>query len=465
MFKLQNHLIYHNNPMMGYGAAVTDFDADGHFEIFVTSFGGPNRILKWMGGGLVDVAPGFLEDIGRQAIGVAAADLTGNGREEIYLLNSDTFAGRKRFADRLFFFGEDGWEDLFRRPEQQELANMVAGRSVAALDRTGAGRYGFFTANYGAPMRLYELDPAGNLVDAAEEAGLNLTAGGRSLLALQLVSFRMDLFVGNEAGANFLFVNNGDGTFTESAKALGLADATQHARGVAALDVNADGLFDIACGNWEGPHRMYTQNAHGAFDDRAGEAWSRPSRVRTVIAADFDNDGREEVFFNNIGQANRLYRNWDGRLEEIEPGDAAEAAALGTGAVVGDFDEDGQLELLVVHGESGFQPLSLFKAEGEAANWLRILPLTQNGAPARGATVTLVEADRVQRRAIDAGSGYLCQMEPVAHFGLGEDPTAERVIVRWPDGSMKTIEMPETNKLHKVNHPVSEKPGLFSEKE
>ena len=210
---------------------------------------------------------------------------------------------------------------------------------------------------------------------------------------------------------------------------------------------------------------MYTQNAHGAFDDRAGEAWARPSRVRTVIAADFDNDGREEVFFNNIGQANRLYRNWDGRLEEIEPGDAAEAAALGTGAVVGDFDEDGQLELLVVHGESGFQPLSLFKAEGEAANWLRILPLTQNGAPARGATVTLVEADRAQRRTIDAGSGYLCQMEPVAHFGLGEDPTAERVIVRWPDGSMKTIEMPETNKLHKVNHPVSEKPGLFSEKE
>ncbi len=448
---------------MGYGAAVTDFDADGHFEIFVTSFGGANRILKWMGGGLVDVAPAFLEDIGRQAIGVAAADLTSNGREEIYLLNSDTFAGRKRFADRLYRFGNNGWEDLFRLPETQDLANMIAGRSVAALDRSGSGRYGFFTANYGAPMRLYEIDPSGNLIDGAPEAGLSYTAGGRSLLALQLITHRMDLFVGNEAGPNFLFANNGDGTFTELAQALGLSDPTQHARGVVALDVNSDGLFDIACGNWEGPHRLFIQTTNGDFLDQASTAWSRPSRVRTVIAADFDNDGREEIFFNNIGQPNRLYRNWDGRIEEIDPGEAVEAMELGTGAVTGDFDNDGQLELLIVHGESGFQPLSLFKAESNSGNWLRVLPLTQYGAPARGGMVTLIEKDRVQRRSIDAGSGYLCQMEPVAHFGLGDVPQVERIIIRWPGGEMKMIESPECNTLHNIKHPISEKPGLYSE--
>jgi hypothetical protein len=448
--------------MTGYGAAVTDFDGDGRFEVFVTSFGGPNRVLKWQGGGLVDAAPGLLADVGRQAIGVAAGDLTGDGREEIYLMNSDTFAGRKRFADRLFAWDGDAWEDLFERPGSLELANLIAGRSVAVIDRRGDGRYGFFTANYGAPMRLYEMDDLGNLIDAAPETGVDLVSGGRSLLPFQLTSYRMDLFVGNETGPNFMLVNDGAGRFRDVAPDLRLDDPDEHARGVAVLDLNGNGLFDLVVGNWEGRHRLFVQDESGAFEDHASESFSRSSRVRNVLVADFDNDGLEEIFFNNIGQTNRLFRNLGGVLEEIDPGAAAEPGGLGTGAVVGDFDEDGTLELLIVHGESGMQPLTLHKAEPVNDGWLRVLPLTRSGAPARGSTVTLVGAESTRRRVIDAGSGYLCQMEPVAHFSFSAGDEPERVIVRWPGGEMKVIESPESNRLHQVEIPISEKPGLRS---
>merc|ERR1719433_1703255 len=110
-------------------------------------------------------------------------------------------------------------------------------------------------------------------------------------------------------------------------------------------------------------------------------------------------------------------------------GDAVEIDGMGTGGAVGDFDGDGMLELVVAHGESGpMQPLSLFKCNwGVSNHYLRILPKTLHGAPARGARVDLVAGGRNQMRIIDAGSGYLCQMEPVAHFGLGQLTKAEKV--------------------------------------
>src|SRR5690606_26098035 len=128
------------------------------FEIFVAGFGFPNRVLKWNGRALVDTADEELADADRQAIGVAAADINGDGREEIYVLNTDTFDGAKRFGDRLFLNRGTRWVDLFHLEENQIAANMTAGRSVACVDRNGAGNYGFFVANYGGPMRLYELN-------------------------------------------------------------------------------------------------------------------------------------------------------------------------------------------------------------------------------------------------------------------------------------------------------------------
>ena len=439
---------------MNYGIAVTDVDGDGDFELFVAGFNGPNLVLKYNGKGFVNIADETLADAGRRAIAVAAADIDGDGREEIYVLNTDTFAGQKRFADRLFDFRDGSWVDLFSLPENQNALNLTAGRSVICVDRNGTGKYGFFVANYGGPMRLYELNDKGYLVDVASVAGLDLTTGGRSAISLPLVSDRMDIFAANEYGSNFLFCNQGDGTFKEIAKIAGVDDPDEHGRGLVALDADGDGRFDIVYGNWLGPHRMYLQGVAGHFKNVAPPDLAIPSPIRTVIAADFDNDGYEELFFNNIGEPNRLFAYRDGTWKAIDTGDAWEPDGAGTGAAVASLDEDGELALVIAHGESATHPLTLYCSTQSYNSWLRVLPFTAHGAPARGAVVTLIGEQRTQRRVIDAGSGYLCQMEPVTHFGLGENPVVKRVEIRWPDGATATISSPKSNQVIRVPHPL-----------
>jgi hypothetical protein len=455
MFINRSDLLLDNPVQLNYGVAVTDVDGDGAFELFVAGFNAaPNLVLKWRGGGFRNIADPVLAD-DRQAIGVAAGDIDGDGQEEIYVLNTDTFAGRKHFADRLFDRADGEWVDLFSLEMHKDALNLTAGRSVVCIDRNGDGIYGFFVANYGGPMRLYELDMDGYLRDVAPDAGVDLTTGGRSAVALPLITDRMDIFAGNENGPNFLFRSSGDGTFEDVAPLLGLTDAFHHARGVAAFDADGDGRFDLVVGNWEGEHRLFVRGNDGKWRDTAPTLMSMPSRVRTVIAADFDNDGYEEIFFNNIGEPNRLFGWRDGMWAALDMGDALEPNGLGTGAAVGDFDGDGRLELLISHGESGFQPLALYHTLANLNHFLRVQPQTQFGAPARGAVVTLEAGGRQQLRAIDAGSGYLCQMEPVAHFGLGALTTVDRVTVRWLDGETVTIEQPDIDQLIRVSHPLS----------
>jgi hypothetical protein len=453
MFSEYSRLLYNNPSQLSYGIAVTDNDGDGEFELVVAGFGYPNLVLKWDGTYFRNVAPPAIADPERQAIGVAAADIDGDGREELYILNTDTFAGQKRFGDRLLDNVDGDWTDLFSLSTNRSILNLTAGRSVVALDRMGSGCYGFFVANYGGPFRLYELDEDGHLFDSAPAAQLDLVTGGRSALALPLVTDRMDIFAGNEGGANFLFCNRGDGTFEELASELGLDDPLQNVRGVSVLDANDDGVFDLVYGNWEGPHRLYLHQPGGHFEDVAPPEMALPSRVRTVIAADFDNDGYEEIFFNNIGQPNRLFGRREGRWRLLDIGSALEPYGLGTGAAVGDFDLDGRLELFISHGESDKQPLTLYRTPINDNHWLRVLPLTIHGAPARGAVVTLEANGRIQRRAIDAGSGYLCQMEPVAHFGLGKQTQISRVQVQFPDGATATVNRPACDQVLKIKHP------------
>ncbi|MDZ4762998.1 MAG: CRTAC1 family protein [Chloroflexota bacterium] len=459
MFIDRTGQILHNPLQLHYGIAVTDIDGDGAFEFFVTGFGGcPNKVLKWDGGALIDIATQELADTERQAIGVAACDIDEDGHEELYILNTDTFSGRKRLADRLFDYADGTWVDLFSLRVNATVLNLTAGRSVACIDRRGDGHYGFFVANYGGPMRLYELDEDGRLRDVASEAGVALVTGGRAVVALPLVTERMDVFAGNENGPNFLFRNNGDGTFEEIAIETGVGDPFENVRGIAPIDANRDGRFDLVYGNWEGSHRLFVQTPEGHFLDRAPREMATPSRVRTVIVADFDNDGYEEIFFNNIGQPNRLFGWRDGVWTRLTVGGALEPAGLGTGAAVADIDGDGRLELLIAHGEAGMQPLTLYSASPNANHWLRVRPTTPHGAPARGALVTLEAGGEVQRRVIDAGSGYLCQMEPVAHFGLGTATHADRIVVRFPDG--KTVEIAPSGVDTTVDVPHPDAAGL-----
>ena len=239
---------------------------------------------------------------------------------------------------------------------------------------------------------------------------------------------------------------NNKGSFTELANEYEVQDKYENGRGTTLSDVFYRGQLDIVSSNWNGNHRIFALDGN-EFRDIAQPDFNEPTRIRTVISADFDNDGFDEIFMNNIGQPNKLFKILDnGVLKKIDIQVGLEYFGLGTGAAVSDIDNDGILELLVAHGESGMQPLSLYKADiKEKFNYIRIQPLNKFGAPARGATVTLISNLRKHSKTIDAGSGYLCQMEPVAHYGIRKNEKNIRIQIKWTNGKTKTISVKDLN--------------------
>merc|ERR1712242_18220 len=128
-------------------------------------------------------------------------------------------------------------------------------------------------------------------------------------------------------------------------------------------------------------------------------------------------------------------------IKKLPIGDALETEGHGTGGAVADLNGDGVLDLLLSHGEStASQALELYQVNGAETNdWIRVMPLTRQGAAARGATV------------------YLSQMEPVAHFGLGNSGNKSNLVlrVRWPDGSeqSKSVKPSDLRRTHVIPYP------------
>ena len=478
MFRDRSAAIVDNRPITGAGAAVTP-GSDGPI-ILITGRGCENQLRSWIDGRLRDRACGIIADANRQAVGVAAADLDADGEEELYVHNADTDGGACRttdlLLDRIDHNGRQVWCDGFAHSVNADRGNLTAGRSVAAIDRFGTGRYGMVVASSAATTRCYELGDNGEITDMADVIGVDISCEARSLIAAPLVTDRMDLFVGVDGGPNRLFRNDG-GHFVDVAATLGVDAPAAATRGATAIDAG-NGGFAIAVGSAETTNQLFVPTEAG-FMNVSPPAFADPTRVRTLLAADFDNDGRQELFVNVCGGPNRLFTpvfdtepassgmtdnstaraapatDWESR----SLGAAAEPDGRGTGAVVADLDADGGLELLVVHGDGGGQPLSLYDAPTNN-DWLRVRPTTQYGAAARGAVVTL-ETDRGrQRRVIDAGGGYLCQSEPVAHFGLGGTtaPThhPRTLTVRWLDGRERTIDDPTPSTTYEIGHPAVE---------
>lgn len=497
---------------LNYGVAVSDVDDDGEMEWIVAGFSGPNFIFKYnkMTGQLVNLArsgtpfKNIMDPIG-QAIGVCACDIDGDGREEIYFLNTNkAYSGVSSYSDKLFKWRNGQYEDLLSDDVNLDLeAKNFAGRSVACLDRFGSGKYGIVVATYShggkgnfALLEVDDLDPLtdrhkGVLVirNVAEDAGISKSTGGRGLAVGPILNNigSSDIFFANEGnkwignpGDNYLFKNLGHGTFEDIASETGILDRGENGRGIAIADLNNDGLLDIVNGNWEGNHRIFLQykNSDGKrfFRNVASAFFEEPSPIRTVLVADFDNNMQTDIFMNNILTDSRPRPNslfgvkvlpdFNITVVERDCGEAVEREGFGTGAAYTDIDNNGVLDILIAHGESRQQALSVYTAQKDKTqnnNWLRVKPLTRYGAPARGALVSIYTNTGVRlSQVIDGGSGYLCQMEPIAHFGLGKN-VAKSLEVVWTDGETfnRAIHDQEINSLLVLKHPNLE--NLFQE--
>ena len=443
--------IVENPKRLSYGVSVTDVNQDGNFDFIVTGFGYLNLALSYENGKLVNIVnQKKFSDEFRRTIGVAACDIDRDGYEEIYFLNTDTYSGTKKYSDRLIDLEKGKFIDLFEIEKNQKDLNLTAGRSVVCVDRKGDGNYGVYVANYGGPTRYYEYNDD-ILVDKSVQLNLAKVTGGRAVVAGHIISDKIDVFAANERGANFLYKND-KGKFLDVAYEYRVQDVLQNGRGTALSDIYYRGRLDILNGNWGGFHRAYVLK-NDIFEDIAKPPFDEPSRIRTVISADLDNDGYDEVFLNNIGEPNKLFRILEnGLIKQIPLDVGLEPDGYGTGAAVADIDNDGVLELLVSHGESWDQPLSLYKAKVDPDNkYLRIKPLNQYGAPARGATVTLISNLRKHSKTIDSGSGYLCQMEPVAHYGIRKNEKDIKIQIKWTNGKTKTISIKELNQTITLN--------------
>ena len=437
--------IVDNSKRLSYGVSVTDIDQNGKYEFLVTGFGFANLALSYDNGKLINIAnKNVYSDEFRKTIGVAACDVDRDGYEEIYFLNTDTYSGTKKYSDRLIDLVENKFVDMFEIEKNKEDLNLTAGRSVACVDREGNGKYGLYVSNYGGPTRFYEFED-GKIKDKAGNLNLDNVTGGRAVVSGHILTDKSDIFAANERGANYLLKNN-DGVFEDVAFDFRVDDVMQNGRGTALSDILYRGRLDIISGNWQGYHRAYVLE-NNQFKDIGNSKFDKPSRIRTIISADFDNDGYDEVFMNNIAEPNKLFRiKENGIFEEIKFEVALEPDGYGTGAAVADIDDDGILELIVSRGESKEQPLTLYKAKvDKQSKYLRIKPINLFGAPARGATVTLLTNQRKHSKTIDAGSGYLCQMEPVAHYGIRKNENNFKVEVKWTNGTKDLIKITSLN--------------------
>ncbi|KAK3579813.1 hypothetical protein CHS0354_021004 [Potamilus streckersoni] len=493
-----------NTTQKNYGIAVSDVDNDSDLEFIVAGFTGSNFVLKYdrIYMRLENIALPFtpyeaLRDPGGRAIGVCACDVDGDGREEIYFLNTNNaYAGKSTYGDKLFKWRYGQYEDLYEDEVNRELdAKEYAGRSVACIDRLGTGKYSFIIGTYSdgdfgnfALIEMDEKDPRNSpengvivLKNNAKEAGIDKATGGRGIVVGPILGNlgNLDIFFANEGsyflgnpGANLLFRNNGNGTYFDVAQSYGIADEEQNGRGVALADLNHDCLLDIVCGNWEGSHRIFLQkrleNGHIKFENVATKDFEQASLIHTVIIADFNNDGNTEIFMNNIYdntgiQPNRLFTvilRKDKNVLDILPyfiGDALEPFMCGTGGAIADINGDGVLDLLISHGEVLAQKLTIYTAKVNMNNnWIRVFPKSQFGAPARGASVYItLDSGEERLQIIDSGSGYMCEMEPVAHFGLGR-ASAVNLKVIWPDGRLKSqvLTKKDAKKTIIVKHPL-----------
>jgi hypothetical protein len=444
----------------GMGATFGDYDGDGDPDVYITAVG-DNVLLRNDGGRFVEVteqagvsgnppAPGAPPGWSTAA---AWLDADRDGRLDLFVCNYVRWTPETDLYTTM-----DGVDKTYATPEKYE----------------------------GQSCRMYRNRDGRSFEDVTRAAGL-FNPDGKSL-GVVVADFDEDgwpdIFVANDTQPNFLYRNDGDGTFTDIGLEAGVAyDEFGRARagmGVDVADVAGQGRPSVAIGNFSRePLSLFTRIGDGVFQDLAGSArLTRPTLLPLtfgVVFSDLDLDGYEDLLIANghiepeihrvqeeirFRQRPRLFHNTgEGRFV-----DATEAAgedfsrpAVGRGLAVSDWDRDGDPDVLLT--ENGGAPRLLRNdLPGEArGGWIRFRLAGRPPNPhAVGAELTAWAGNRRLHRRVRAGSSYLSQSEtnPVL-LGLGPRDGVDSVRVRWPTtGRTTTVGRREAGRTHVIREPA-----------
>ena len=501
---LKPHII----DSVGGGVAFLDHDGDGDLDVYLTNGsrleGFPpgqeprDALFENQGDGTFrDVTEGSGLGDTAWTNGVVVADVDGDGRQDLYLTN---YGPNVLLRNR----GDGSFEDV---TAEAGVAGDSWSTGAAFFDADGDLDLDLYVANYvdfdpgfqpadpslceyrghmvfygpkglrPAGDRLYRND-GGRFTDVTEESGI-VNAGG---FGFQVLTFDadedgdLDVFVANDSTANYLWKNDGSGHFSESGLLGGMAlsesGKEQGSMGAALGDYDHDGRLDVYITNFaEDYYTLYRNQGKGFFSDTTfrldlGEG-TYSSLGWGCSFFDPDNDGDLDLFASNghvypqvdefdFGQTylqkNQLFEQVEGgrfveRTTSAGPGFLVEASSRGS--AVGDYDDDGDLDLIVSNLDGA---PTLLRNDGTGTGaWIKVrLEAPAPNTEAIGALVT-VEAGGIQRvKPVLSSNSFLSVDDRRLHFGLGDGFETASAEVRWPDGSVERFEGLATRRLHRL---------------
>ncbi|MGB7846906.1 MAG: CRTAC1 family protein [Candidatus Acidiferrum sp.] len=419
------------------GVAAGDYDNDGFVDLYVCGVN-YNQLLHNNGDGtFTDVT--------------AKAGVSG-----IHRKLGKTWAVTAGWLD----YNNDGLLDLF-------VTNYLAYdiRTAPPCVLQGYPAYCSPMGFHGLPNMLYRNNGDGTFTDVTEESGIGKHVGkgmGAAFADYDNDGF-MDIFVSNDSYRNFLFHNNGDGTFSEVGLRAGVAyndrGGTVAGMGADFRDLDDDGRPDIFHTAMVADTFVLYRNTGDSFDDvTAASGLAALTRGLTgwgLGAYDFDNDGRKDLFTANAAildnsmeiehrpafLPNSLFRNIGG-LKFVDVSREAGAGFLAPlghrGAAFGDFDNDGRIDVAVTVLNS--PPQLLMNRSKNAHHWLIIkLVGTRDNRNGLGAKIRVSTAKGVQYNHATTAVGYNSSSDSRVHFGLGEAAVADRIEIVWPSGHKQVL--------------------------
>ena len=421
----------------GMGCAVADVDNDGDEDLYVTNFG-PNTLYRNNGDGtFTDVSRSAGVDNALWGSAAAFADYDRDGDLDLFVGNylDFTLAKHKRCGD--------------------VARNLISYCHPDAYDSV--------------PNVLYRNNGDGTFTDVTRQAGLwNLE--GKTLGALWTDFDRdgdPDLFVANDSVRNFLYRNEGNGTFTEVTLQSGTGYSEEGrpeaGMGVDAADVQGRGLMDLFVTHLSNEvNELYLNNGDGTFTNGTNAAGlGAPSLLYVgwgTAFFDADNDADPDLYVTNGHVMDDIeaysdsitYRERDflfvndgtGHFQEmgLQAGDLFRELEVGRGVAVLDFDRDGKMDVALTR--NGSRARLLHNQTATANHWLSLLLRGQkSNRDGIGAWITLIAGGKRQVAERRSGSSYLSASQGMVHFGLGSAAGPAQVEVSWPSGRRETFRL------------------------